>query len=168
MKKEFKIQRLQKELHRVINSIFQGGITDDRLSGLNITRVKLSSDLSVLKIYFAEYNPKFTKEKIIELLTKSSGFIKKQIAGECNMRTIPHINFEHDNNPERIGKIDEIFNILAEEKRNKNYYEDDADNGQYIDEDLEDSDMEDYEDHPNAYDDLEDLEDEIEDEEELI
>ena len=150
--KGFRLERLQKELLKILNSVFNGDISDERISGISITKVKLSKDLTFLKAYFSSYNEQIPLEKIIELLNRSSGFIKKQIAGANIMRTIPQIVFQYDETTERVGKIDELFRIIAEEKRNNNYYDDDRDNEFYDDDELEDEDFEDYDDYTDDLD----------------
>ena len=154
--KSIRIERLQKELLKIISSVFQGDISDPRLSGLKITKIKMTSDLKKMKIYFAEFDKRLTDNEIVELLTKSTGFLKKQIAGARIMRTIPEIVYEYDKTNERVERIDELFRQIAEEKRNSNYYDDDSDN-EYYDNDgeLQDEDMEDYDDYQDELDDEE-------------
>jgi ribosome-binding factor A len=143
-----RIERLQKELLKLTNSIFKGDISDPRLSGIDITRLKLSKDMRSLKLYFSGYDKIISEKEIIELLNKSSGYIKKQIAGASIMRTIPQINFEYDNSSERIKKIEDVFTELKAEKRNNNYYDDDSDNVYYDEDDnYDDDDLEDYDEY---------------------
>ena len=146
--KNIRIERLQKELQHLIDALFQGEISDTRLSGIEITSAKLSPDMGFLKLYFNNYDPKLSLEQVTELLNKSSGFIKKNIAGAKIMRQIPQIVFEYDNTMERVEKIDKLFKVIAEEKRNQNYYEDDSDNDLYDDNDeILNEDLEDYDDY---------------------
>ena len=143
-----RIERLQKELLHLVDAIFQGEIGDNRLSGIEITDAKISPDLGFLKLYFTNYDPKISLEQITELLNKSSGFIKKKIAGAKIMRSIPQIVFEYDNTNEKVEKIEKLFKLITEEKRNQNYYEDDSDNDHYDDNDeILDEDLEDYDDY---------------------
>ncbi|MCL2063756.1 MAG: 30S ribosome-binding factor RbfA [Candidatus Cloacimonetes bacterium] len=161
--KDVRLARLQKEMLKIISSVFQGDISDPRLSGLKITKIKMTRDLKKMKIYFAEFDKKLTDAEIVELLTRSSGFLKKQIAGARIMRTIPDIVYEYDKTNERVEKIEELFQKIAEEKRNSNYYDDDNDNDYYDnDGELLDEDLEDYEEYQDDLND-EDLEFEYED-----
>ena len=143
--KNIRQERLQKELLRIIRPIFKGELSDKRLLGIEITRVKISTDLKKLKLFFSDFDENIEMNEIKELLEKSSGFIKKQIAGAGIMRTIPDIVFQYDKANERIERIDDIFRTIAEEKRNSNYYDDDSDND-YYDDDLSDDDLDDYDD----------------------
>lgn len=151
--KGFRLDRLQKELLKILTAVFNGEISDNRISGITVTKVKLSPDLSLLKIYFSDYDTKYSLEKIMEFLERSSGFIKKQIAGASIMRAIPQIVFEYDKTNERVSKLDDIFRVIAEEKRNNNYYDDDSDNEYYEEDELDDEDFEDYDDYNDDLDD---------------
>jgi ribosome-binding factor A len=164
MKKSFKTDRLEKELQRVTNALFQGVITDPRLSGIDITRTKIAPDLSLLTIYFSNDEEHLTPEQTIELLVKSSGFIKKHIAGANIMRTIPQITFKYDNINTRVDSLDKIFRAIEAEKRNFDYYDDDSDNEYYQDEVLDDEELE-YDDVVDEELDLDGYEDVEEDEE---
>jgi ribosome-binding factor A len=164
MKKSFKTDRLEKELQRVMNALFCGVITDPRLSGIEITRAKITPDLSLLTLYFSNDNEQYTTEQTIELLVKSSGFIKKHIAGANIMRTIPQIYFKYDDTNVRVDNIDKIFKTISAEKRNYDYYDDDSDNEYYQDEVLDDEELE-YDDVVDEDLDLDGYEDVDEDEE---
>ena len=143
-----RIERLQKELQHLTDALFNGDISDNRLSGIEITGAKLSPDLGYLKLYFKNIETKIPPEQILELLNKSSGFIKKKIAGAKIMRSIPQIVFEYDNTSERVERMDKLFKMISDEKRNQNYYEDDSDNDHYDDNDeILDEDLEDYDDY---------------------
>ena len=145
--KRIKLERLQKELLQLTNAIFNGEISDQRLSGIEISRTKLSPDLGVLKLYFTNIQPGLTPEKINQLLQKSSGYIKKKIAGAHIMRIIPQIIFEHDTTSENVERLDGIFRRIADERRNPNYYDDDD-----LDTDIQMEDLEDYPTEDDHYD----------------
>jgi ribosome-binding factor A len=147
MTKSYKIPRLEKELYRLVSAVFQGDISDPRLLGLEITRIQITKDLSILKIYFSKFDKELTLENIMELLQKSSGFIKKQIAGASIMRTIPNIVFQYDKSTERTERIDQIFQQISSEKRNNDYYDDDTDNEYYNDDEVDDDDFTEYGDY---------------------
>ena len=49
----FRIERLQKELLRILNNALVNKINDPRLQWITITDVELTSDLQLAKIYFS-------------------------------------------------------------------------------------------------------------------
>ena len=146
-------ERLEKELQKLINAIFHGDIEDSRISGIQITKVRLTSDMKLTKLYFSDYDKEIPLNKILELLNKCSGYIKKQIAGANIMRTIPQIVFEYDNTSERVNSIEKVFQTIAAEKRNHNYYDDDNDSVYYDNDEIMDEDLEEYDDYDDEFED---------------
>ncbi len=158
--KGIRIQRLEKELVRLLNNTLRTGMKDQRLKWVAISSLKLSPDLTTAKIFFSNLDLTEPREELIKLLTKSSGFMKKQIAGAKIMRTIPELKFQYDDTEERASRIDGIFStIKAEDDKRKKTDEDDED-AEEEPEDFDDEYEDDYDDEvDDEYEDYEDYED---------
>lgn len=130
--KSFRIPRLQEELKKLFNIALSQKLRDPALDWVTITEVALSKDLRYAKLYFSHYNNPATHDTIREHLIKTSGFLKKQIAGAHIMRTIPELTFFYDETEDRAEKVDALLASL------KDRYDDDEDNDYDPDIDLED------------------------------
>ncbi len=116
-----RVQRLEKELMRLISNTVNFKLRDQRLSMISITAVRLTNDFSVARIYFTQLDTSDPVETE-KALTRSSGFIKKEIAAAHLMRSIPDLRFAYDKLEENAQRLDDIFASLhAKEKE-----EDDA------------------------------------------
>jgi len=160
--KGIRLERMKKELYKLISSAYAFSASDDRLHSVRVTNVKLTPDLLLLKIGYDYSDKSIRKKQMQELIEKSSGFIKKQIAGAQIMRRIPQISFQYDDTDEKASKLDNVFAVIEAEKRksydNDDDYDDDLD---VIDDDFEDDDYDDFDDD-DEYDDFDDdFEDEI-------
>ncbi|HNX01450.1 MAG TPA: 30S ribosome-binding factor RbfA [Candidatus Cloacimonadota bacterium] len=149
-----RIQRLEKELTKLISIALNSKIRDPRLQWVTITGITLSKDLHYAKIYISHYNNKASHRKILELLTKASGFIKKEIAGAKLMRTIPEISFLYDDTEDKAAHMDQLLASLKDD-----YDDEDVDEDYDLDDYLDD-DEDFFDDDFDDYDDLEDDEDE--------
>lgn len=163
--KGHRLQRLEKELTRVIEVVISDSLQDRRLIGLTVTGVKLTADLQHAKIYYHTIDMLDKKlqnsiKELNELLKKSSGFIKNQIAGARIMRCIPELSFEYDTTEEKARHMDSIFaSIEASKKRNNDEF--DEEDGDSIDdyEDIDElEDLDEYEDYDDDYEDYGDFE----------
>ncbi len=164
--KGIRLERMKKELFKLISSAYAFSVYDDRLHSIRITGIKLSPDLLLLKITYDYFNRKISKKQMQELIEKSSGFIKKQIAGAKIMRRIPQISFQYDSTEEKASQLDKVFAVIEAEKRRNSYDDDEYDDDVDII-DGDDFDDDEYDDFDNdEYDDFDDdFEDEIIDEE---
>ncbi len=103
--------------------------------------------------------PVMTKSE--NFLIKSSGFLKKQIAGAQIMRTIPELSFYYDDTEDRAAKVDTLLASLRDDFDDEDEEDQDID----IDDILDDDDYFDF-DEEDDEEDYDDYEDEEEDEEE--
>lgn len=105
------IQKIESEMQRVLSISLQREAHDPKLAGVNITVVQVTRDLSFATIYYT-LSMKSDKIAIQKSLVKSSGFLKKQIANEMEIRKIPELIFKYDESIEYGNKIDAILNSL--------------------------------------------------------
>ncbi|NLW18157.1 MAG: 30S ribosome-binding factor RbfA [Candidatus Cloacimonetes bacterium] len=161
MTKSHRIPRLQEELKKLFNLALQQKLRDPALDWVNITEVVLSKDLRHAKLYFSHYNNPASHEAIREQLTKSSGFLKKQIAGAQMMRTIPELTFFYDETEDRAEKVEAL---LASIKQNYDDDDDAYDPDINLDDYLDDDEVFDIDEDEEIYNEF--LEEEEEEEEE--
>jgi len=110
-----RIQRMEKELLKLISNTLHYKLRDNRLHFVTITAVTLSNDMSYTKIYFTNIN-KINHSKMEKILTKSSGFIKKEIAASKMLRIIPELHFIYDSTEENAHHLDDIFQKIHSEQ----------------------------------------------------
>jgi len=156
--KNYRIPRLQEELKKIFNITLSQKINDPLLAWVNITEVVISKDLRYAKLYFTHYNNPASHEEVLQSLIKTSGFLKKQIAGAHIMRTIPELSFYYDDTEERAEKVE---SLLASAKDDFDEdYDPDIDIDDYLDDDeyydYDDDDEDDYDDFDEDDDDEDD------------
>ncbi len=148
--KSFRIPRLQEELKKLFNIALSQKLNDPQLAWVTITDVIISKDLRYAKLYFSHYQNPADHDRIKGLLTKSSGFLKKQIAGAHIMRTIPEITFYYDETEDRASKVDALLASIKDEYDNDEDYDPDIDIDDYLDDDelydFEEDDYDEFED----------------------
>ena len=110
-----RVQRIEKELLRLISNTVTYKLRDKNLAFVSITRIRVSNDLSDVKVYFSHYSDT-DHDVVLEALTKSTGFIKKEIAAAKFLRMIPEITFFYDTTEDNARDLEEIFDRIEAEK----------------------------------------------------
>ncbi len=114
-----RIKRLESELFKLLSTTISFKLRDNNLTMVTVTGVKLTNDLSYLRVFFSHFDETKT-EDVLKSLNKSSGFLKNEIAKAKFMRRIPDISFEYDKLEENARDLDKIFaKIQAEQKEDK-------------------------------------------------
>lgn len=119
--KSHRIERLQSELKKLFNVALSQKLRDPALDWVVITDVVISRDLRYAKLYFSHFNNPDSHENIREHLIKSSGFLKKQIAGAHIMRTIPELSFYYDDTEDKAAKVENLLAKIRDESGKDNY-----------------------------------------------
>ena len=106
-----KTARANSEIKKKLSEIFLYELKDPRFdSVMTITWVKVSPDFTSCKVGVSVLNKDIEKRnKIIELLTKSSGHIKSRLAEALKLRAVPKLTFILDDGSFYAQQIDSIL-----------------------------------------------------------
>ncbi|MCI8699916.1 MAG: 30S ribosome-binding factor RbfA [Clostridia bacterium] len=101
--------RIDEEFRKEISSIINYDLKEPTVTGLiSVTRVKVTPDLKYAKVWVSILNSKNTEETL-KGLSKSSGFIRSELAKRINLRNTPELSFVIDDSLEYGAKIDNIL-----------------------------------------------------------
>ncbi|MBR2433091.1 MAG: 30S ribosome-binding factor RbfA [Clostridia bacterium] len=115
--------RADAEIQRELAEIIKNDHSDPRLQTLiSVTNVKTSPDFTSVKARVSIYEKDLkTRQEILKLLQKSSGYIKRLLAENLQLRNVPNLVFALDDgafHEENINKILETLNITPLEEEN--------------------------------------------------
>jgi ribosome-binding factor A len=127
MPREFSRQsRLAGQVQRVLNELLRLESKDPRLSGVSVTSVELSRDLSVARVYFSTLEPDADTAPALEGLQSASGFLRSRLGREIKVRHVPELRFEHDDSVARGFHLTRLIEE-SEGVRGPTKHDDDAD-----------------------------------------
>ncbi|MDD4815643.1 MAG: 30S ribosome-binding factor RbfA [Clostridia bacterium] len=114
--------RADAEIQKELAEIIKNDLNDPRFADIiSITWVKTSSDFNFCKVGVSVFNKDIKKRnETIKLLKKSSGYIKRLLADNLNLRAIPDLAFELDDGAVYEDKIAKILETLSIPKENAN------------------------------------------------
>ncbi|MEZ5974331.1 MAG: 30S ribosome-binding factor RbfA [Planctomycetota bacterium] len=90
------IGRIQAQIQRRAAHCLQHEIADPRASFVTITRVELSQDLTLAKIYYSVLGEESDISRVEHMLDHASGFIQRQVGSILRMRRIPTMRWIYD------------------------------------------------------------------------
>ena len=106
-------KRRESMYFRAVAQIVSEKITNANISATTVTAVKLSNDGSVLTVYVTfESN----KERSLENLMKTSGFVRSELSRLGNQRIVPRVVFKYDDTQESALRIEEILRQIKKGK----------------------------------------------------
>jgi ribosome-binding factor A len=88
-------------------------LKDPRLAALiTVTSVNTTNDLKQCKIYVAIMGDEKEKKETFDALSRSAGFIRKEIAHNINLRNTPEIRFIEDDSLEYGLKMEKLLDSV--------------------------------------------------------
>ena len=103
-------------IQREIAGIIQHELDDPRLEGTitSVTRVKVSSDLSVADVYVTIMGTKGAQEAALNALKHSAGLMRTHLTKALSLRVAPYIKFHLD---DQLRKELDVLNLLEKVKK---------------------------------------------------
>ncbi len=114
-----RIKKLATDIKREISFIINTRIKDPRIGFITITDVRLSVDGKYLDIYFSTMGKPRDADISMDALKRSSGFIKKNLAGRMRLRNIPELKFIHDDSIDKGMRITTILENIKQDDEKK-------------------------------------------------
>ena len=100
---------LRKEIYLLISS----EINDPRLKNLNITAVKVSSDISQAIVFYTIIGQNDSNKDITpKTLEKLSGMLRSRLSKIMKIRRVPKLSFRFDESIEYSSNIEELLNKI--------------------------------------------------------
>lgn len=106
-------------IHREVSEMLLRSVKDPRVGWVTITRVKVTEDCRLAKIYFSVTGTQEERERSTEGLESAKGFIRKELGKRIRLRYTPEIRFQFDPTIEYAIHLEEVFQGLQKE-RDKN------------------------------------------------
>ena len=88
-------QRLNELLLEEISLLVPGQFDDPRLTGVRVTRVETTQDLSTAKVYFTVVDEDETVDEAVDALQHSSGRLRTELSA-IGLRRLPRLVFAQD------------------------------------------------------------------------
>lgn len=106
-------QRIKEELSELL--LFN--VSDPRLSGVQVTHVRVDRELAYANIFFSALEGSARKDEILEGLDHAYGFLRHQLAQRIQLRSFPQLRFNWDPIPENADRIDRLITSLHDDDR---------------------------------------------------
>lgn len=105
---------IQEEISRLL---MRGMVKDPRVSTfLSVTKVDLTSDYTLGKVYVSSFEPSSNLEKGVSGLNSAAGFIQRELGKTLKMRNIPKLTFVVDHSIREGFEINKkIDDVVSEE-----------------------------------------------------
>ncbi len=106
---------IQKEIsHMLVRTL-----KDPRIGFVTITKVAVSEDCRMAKVYFSVPGSFDEREKSTDGLNSAKGYVRKELGRRIRLKHIPEITFQFDPSIEYAIHIGEVIEQIKKEREDK-------------------------------------------------
>ncbi len=107
-----RLNRIAELIHRELSLLLMRAVRDPRLTGVTITDVTVTSDLSLARIYYSVLGDAEVEKEAQAALEHASGFLRSQLASHLQLRLMPQLLFELDTSTAYGQRIDQLLDQI--------------------------------------------------------
>jgi ribosome-binding factor A len=105
--------RVGEAIRDELSQVIAREVHDPGVGFITLTRVKVSPDLQIARIYYTTMGDEKAQRETAKALTRAAPFLRRQLGQRIRLRRVPEIEFFYD---ESIARGDRIEQILQELK----------------------------------------------------
>ena len=106
-------------IQKEISEMLLRGLKDPRIGFVTITKVTVSEDCRMAKIYFSVTGSPEDRERSTEGLNSAKGYVRKELGRRIRMKYTPDISFQFDPSIEYAIHIGEVIEQIRKEREEK-------------------------------------------------
>jgi ribosome-binding factor A len=98
----------------------RGAVHDPGIGFLTITRVKVSADLQMARVFYTTLGDDKARRETARALERATPFFRRQVGARLQLRRVPELEFRFDQSIAHQDRIEQILRDLHDEEARLN------------------------------------------------
>lgn len=111
--------RVADAIRMELSTVLLSKVRDPKLAEVFISRVEVTDDLKIARIYFTLLGGKSRAKGVEKSLIKAKGFMRTHIARTLNMRYTPDLQFRYDDAADKVAEVESLFREIEHERQER-------------------------------------------------
>ena len=112
-----RLPRVEHEIQKEIGQMLLQELKDPRLGFITITRIEVTRDLHLARVYYSVMGNPAQQEASRKALLAAAGFIRKRLGERIRLRYTPEVQFYRDDSIEKNLRITKLLDGLKRESK---------------------------------------------------
>lgn len=110
-----RVERVAEQLREEVSQILATEVADPGVGLVTVSRVKVTPDLSLARIYWTLIGDAAERKKTTQALQRASSFVRRLLADRMGLRRVPEVVFQYDEGLAAHQRVEEILHELHEQ-----------------------------------------------------
>lgn len=112
-----RVERVAEQIREEVSQILSTEVADPGVGLVTVTRVKVTADLSLARIYWTTLGDAAQRKQTAKALSRAAGFVRHLLSERLTLRRVPEVHFLFD---QSVAAQDRVEQILYELKQEEN------------------------------------------------
>jgi ribosome-binding factor A len=108
-------ERIAEQLREEVSQIVSTEIADPEVGLVTVTRVKISPDLSLARVYWTILGDDGERQKTQKALARAAAYVRHLLSVRMSLRRSPEVQFVYDRSVAAQERVEEILEQIKEE-----------------------------------------------------
>jgi ribosome-binding factor A len=107
--------RVGEAIRDELSQLIARDVHDPGIGFITLTRVKVSPDLQVARVYYTTMGDEKAQQETAKALKRAAPFLRRQLGQRIRLRRVPEVDFRYDESIARGDRIEQILQDLKAE-----------------------------------------------------
>lgn len=109
-----RVERVAEQIREEVSQILATEVADPGVGLVTVTRVKVTPDLSLARVYWTLLGDAAERKKTTKALQRAAPFVRHLLAERLTLRRAPEVVFQFDEGLAAHARVEEILHQLHE------------------------------------------------------
>ena len=112
--------RVGDQIRQVLSELLsRGTVHDPGIGFITLTRVKVSPDLQMARVYYTTLGDEPARRETAKALERATGFLRRHVGERLELRRVPELTFQFDESVMHQDRVEQILRNLHEEEEQR-------------------------------------------------
>lgn len=111
-----RVERVAEQIREEVSQILATEVADPGIGLVTVTRVKVTPDLSLARIYWTTLGEPAERKQTAKALTRAQSFVRHLLSTRMTLRRSPEVQFVFDQSVAAQDRVEQILLELKQEE----------------------------------------------------
>ncbi len=107
-------ERIAEQLREEVSQILATEVADPGVGLVTVTRVKVTPDLSLARVYWTLLGDAAERKRTTKALQRAAAFVRHVLATRVTLRRVPEVHFQYDEGLAAHQRVEELLHEIHE------------------------------------------------------
>ena len=122
-----RIERIAEQIREEVSQILSTEVADPGVGLVTVTRVKVTADLSLARVYWTAMADATERKQTAKALARAAAYVRHLLSARMTLRRSPEVQFLFDQSVAAQDRVEQILQELKQEAESRQSADDAAD-----------------------------------------